>query len=58
MASKDEEYQKELERLQTKADRDILELRRSLDKTDMSYHNQIEKLTETHEREIGKYIIS
>lgn len=54
MTDKDEYYQKEFERIQGKADQDIIDLRRSLDKTDMTYNDQIEKLTENHEREVGK----
>nr|CAD7399318.1 unnamed protein product [Timema poppensis] len=52
VVEKDSYYTNELERSQTNADRDILELRRKLDKLDLQYQEQIEKLVDKHEKEI------
>nr|CAD7570243.1 unnamed protein product [Timema californicum] len=52
VVEKDSYYSNELERSQTNADRDILELRRKLDKLDLQYQEQIEKLIDKHEKEI------
>nr|CAD7393649.1 unnamed protein product [Timema cristinae] len=52
VVEKDSYYSNELERSQTNADRDILELRRKLDKLDLQYQEQIEKLVDKHEKEI------
>lgn len=54
LSEKEELYRKELLRLQTNSDRDMLELRRKLDKMDLSYQEQLEKKQELHEQEIGK----
>lgn len=53
---KEETYRTELLRLQTNSDRDMLELRRKLDKMDLSYQEKLEKKQEKHEQEIGKWI--
>lgn len=41
-------------RSQTNTDRDILELRRLMDKIDMSHHDRFEKLMQEQEIELGK----
>ncbi len=53
LAENEESYRAELLRLQTNSDRDMLELRRKLDKMDLSYQEQLEKKQEKHEEEIG-----
>lgn len=52
LTEKDSYYHGELEKAQTNADRDIFDLRRKLDKIDLSYQDQMEKLTEKYEKEI------
>lgn len=42
--------------LQTKTDLDVLELRRIMDKIDMTHHDRFENLVKKHEEEIGKLI--
>ncbi|KAK5650292.1 hypothetical protein RI129_001321 [Pyrocoelia pectoralis] len=54
LKEKDEYYQKQSERIQTNTDRDIVELRRVMDKIDMSHHERFEKLVQQHEEEIEK----
>ena len=54
LTEKDNYYHGELEKAQTNADRDIFDLRRKLDKIDLSYQDQMEKLTEKYEKEIGE----
>lgn len=54
LTEKDTYYHGELEKAQTNADRDIFDLRRKLDKLDLSYQDQLEKLTEKYEKEIGE----
>lgn len=54
LTEKDTYYHGELEKAQTNADRDIFDLRRKLDKIDLSYQDQLEKLTEKYEKEIGE----
>lgn len=54
LVKKENKFQKEIERLQTNTDRDIMELRRELDKTDMSYHERVEKMLADHEAELGE----
>lgn len=54
LVEKDEYYREELIRQQTNTDRDIMELRRLMDKIDMSHHNKYEKLMLDHEQELGK----
>jgi hypothetical protein len=54
LTEKDTYYHGELEKAQTNADRDIFDLRRKLDKIDLSYQEQMEKLTEKYEKEIGE----
>lgn len=54
LKDKDNYYEKQLEIAQTKTDRDILELRRIMDKIDMSHHEKFEKLVQQHEEELGK----
>jgi hypothetical protein len=56
LTEKDTYYHGELEKAQTNADRDIFDLRRKLDKIDLSYQDQLEKLTEKYEKEIGENI--
>lgn len=46
-------YHDELMRKQTDTDRDIMELRRVMDKIDMSHHERFEKMVQQHEEEIG-----
>lgn len=46
-----------MERLQTNTDHDVMQMRRELDKLDMSYHEKIEKMTDGHEQEIGSHLI-
>lgn len=53
LAEKDEYYREELIRQQTATDRDIIELRRLMDKIDMSHHEKYEKLVLEHENELG-----
>lgn len=45
-----------MESAQTHSDRDVLDLRRKMDKLDMQYQEKIEKLQEAHEKEICKYL--
>lgn len=52
MKDKDEYYHEQLERKQTDTDRDIMELRRVMDKIDMSHHERFEKMVQQHEGEI------
>ncbi|KAK4882817.1 hypothetical protein RN001_006136 [Aquatica leii] len=54
LKEKDEYYQKQLEKVQTNTDRDILELRRVMDKIDMCHHERFEKLVQQHEGELDK----
>lgn len=56
LADKEDSYRKELLRLQTNSDRDMLELRRKLDKMDLSYQEQLEKKQEQHEKELGDQV--
>lgn len=56
LADKEDSYRKELLRLQTNSDRDMLELRRKLDKMDLSYQEQLEKEQEQHEKELGDHV--
>lgn len=51
----EEAYEKELEKARTNADRDIFDLRRKLDKVDLSYQEQMEKLVDKHEKDIGRF---
>lgn len=53
MQAKDEHYHNELVKKQTNTDRDILELRRIMDKIDMTHHERFEKLVQEHEDELG-----
>lgn len=41
-------------RTQTNTDREILELRRLMDKIDMCHHNRYEKIVQEHDNELGK----
>lgn len=41
--------------MQTNSDRDIFDLRRKLDKIDISYQEKIEKLQSSHDREKGDF---
>ncbi|XP_060524226.1 protein FAM184A-like isoform X2 [Cylas formicarius] len=51
---KDEYYHEELIRVRSNTDRDIMELRRLMDKIDMAHHNNYEKLVEQHDSELEK----
>lgn len=53
LTEKDEYYREELIRQQTATDRDIIELRRLMDKIDMSHHDKYEKLVLEHDSELG-----
>ena len=54
LLEKERLYREELVKLQTNSDRDMLELRRKLDRMDLRYQEQIEKKQEEHETEIGE----
>ena len=54
LEEKDKYCQQELEKAQTNSDRDIFDLRRKLDKIDLTYQEQMENLNEKHEKEMGK----
>ncbi|XP_022908515.2 protein FAM184A isoform X2 [Onthophagus taurus] len=45
-------YRSEMEQQQSKTDRDIMELRRVMDKIDMVHHNNFEKMVQVHEDEL------
>lgn len=53
LSDKDEHYHNELVNKQTKTDREILKLRRLMDKIDMVHHDKFEKLVQAHEEELG-----
>lgn len=53
LKEKEMSYHEELVRKQTDTDRDIMELRRVMDKIDMSHHERFEKMVQQHEEEIG-----
>ncbi|XP_073997789.1 uncharacterized protein isoform X3 [Rhodnius prolixus] len=52
LEEKEEKHRLEMESAQTHSDRDVLDLRRKMDKLDMQYQEKIEKLQEAHEKEI------
>lgn len=54
LETKDDKHQSEMDRLRTNTDHDAMQLRRALDKADLSYHEKMEKMSENHETEIGK----
>ncbi|VEN40206.1 unnamed protein product [Callosobruchus maculatus] len=54
LEEKDEHYREQLIKQQTDTDRDIIELRRLMDKIDMSHHDKYEKLVLEHDREIER----
>ncbi|XP_018561580.1 protein FAM184A isoform X2 [Anoplophora glabripennis] len=54
LVEKDEYYREELVSQQTNTDRDIMELRRLMDKIDMSHHNKYEKVITDHESELER----
>ena len=54
LREKDEHYHQEMITQQSNTDRDIMELRRLMDKIDMSHHENFEKLVQSHEEEIGE----
>ncbi|XP_049821695.1 protein FAM184A-like isoform X2 [Aethina tumida] len=54
LTEKEEYYQEEIVSSQTKTDRDILELRRLMDKIDMTHHEKYEKLVNEHEEELAR----
>lgn len=56
MADKEVEHKENIETLRTNTDRDIFELRRKLDRIDITYQDKIEKLQKDHEEEKGRYI--
>lgn len=47
-------YKDEIVKQQSITDQDIFELRRLMDKLDMSHHDKYEKLAQEHETELGK----
>ncbi|CAH1126919.1 unnamed protein product [Ceutorhynchus assimilis] len=51
---KDDFYHEELIRVRSNTDKDIMELRRLMDKIDMTHHENYEKLSMRHEEEIEK----
>ncbi|KAL1505970.1 hypothetical protein ABEB36_005412 [Hypothenemus hampei] len=51
---KDEYYHEELVRVRSNTDRDIMELRRLMDKIDMTHHDNYEKLVLQHDDEIER----
>lgn len=51
---KDEYYHEELGKVRSNTDRDIMQLRRLMDKIDMAHHDNYEKLQMQHEDEIVK----
>lgn len=53
LKDKDAYYHAELVKKQTDTDRDLMELRRVMDKIDMSHHERFEKMVQQHEEEIG-----
>lgn len=55
LKEKELSYHEELVRKQTDTDRDIMELRRVMDKIDMSHHERFEKMVQQHEEEIGTF---
>lgn len=57
LKDKDAYYHEELVRKQTDTDRDIMELRRVMDKIDMSHHERFEKMVQKHEEEIGEILV-
>ena len=54
LKEKGDYYQNQIEKIQTTTDRDILELRRVMDKIDLSHHERFEKLVQEHEEELDK----
>nr|CAI5848722.1 unnamed protein product [Callosobruchus analis] len=54
LEEKDEHYREQLIKQQTDTDRDIIELRRLMDKIDMSHHDKYEKLVLEHDRELER----
>lgn len=50
---KEEEHRQNVENIRTHADRDIFDLRRKLDRIDLSYEEKIEKIHGDHEKEKG-----
>lgn len=54
LAEKDKFYKEEIVKQQSITDQDIFELRRLMDKLDMSHHDKYEKLVLQHETEIEK----
>ncbi|XP_063909487.1 protein FAM184A isoform X2 [Zophobas morio] len=54
LVQKDEYYRGEMIRAQTNTDREIMELRRLMDKIDMCHHNRFEKVVQEHEAELER----
>nr|CAH7735947.1 unnamed protein product [Callosobruchus chinensis] len=54
LEEKDEHYREQLIKQQTDTDRDIIELRRLMDKIDMSHHDKYEKLVLEHDSELER----
>lgn len=57
ITEKENHYHREVERITAQADRDGWEMRRQLDKLTSAHIEQIEKLKESHEKEVGKSIL-
>ncbi|KAM3955543.1 LOW QUALITY PROTEIN: uncharacterized protein ACR2FA_010537 [Aphomia sociella] len=56
LASKESQFEREIAEAHSKADWDILQLRHLLDKADINYANNIEKLTERFDKEKERLI--
>ncbi|CAH1237315.1 unnamed protein product [Diabrotica balteata] len=54
LEEKDKFYKDEIVKQQSITDQDIFELRRLMDKLDMSHHDKYEKLTQKHEAELER----
>lgn len=54
LTDKEVEHKQNIETFRTNADCDIFELRRKLDRIDLTYQDKIEKLQKDHEQEKGK----
>ena len=53
MDEKDEYYHEELIRVRSNTDKDIMELRRLMDKIEMTHKENYERIVQKHEIEIG-----
>ncbi|CAG9823515.1 unnamed protein product [Phaedon cochleariae] len=54
LAEKDKHYKEEMVSQQTETDRELMELRRLMDKIDMMHHEKYEKLVSEHDSEIDR----